>query len=203
MNMAKPTTGEKLTYADFLRFPDDGRRHELIDGAHCVTPSPTTAHQRLVMRLSAALAACLDASGAGEVFAAPFDVVLSEHDVLEPDLLVVLNDQVDILTERHVRGAPALVIEVLSPGTRRRDEGIKCRLYDRVGVREYWMADPAGQSVKVHRRGPGGALVQASLLTADGTIPLTSPLLPELSIDLRRLFSAPRRSVPGLPFQRK
>jgi Uma2 family endonuclease len=155
-------------------------------------------HQRLVMRLSVALSAWVETSGLGEVFAAPLDVVLSAHDVVEPDLLVVLHDQEDILTAQHVRGAPALVVEVLSPGTRRRDEGIKRRLYDRSGVREYWLVNPEGRSVTVHRRGTAFELVQVDMLTADGGDVLTTELLPGLAVSLTRLFAAPSSPGPGL-----
>jgi Uma2 family endonuclease len=122
-NEMKPTSA-KLTYDDFVNFPDDGQRHELIDGEHYVTPSPAMIHQRLVGRLHLAIGKWLEEHPVGEVFLAPFDVVLSDHDVVEPDL-VVLSSQHDILTKLHVRGTPALVIEVLSPGTRRRDMGLK------------------------------------------------------------------------------
>ena len=126
---AMPTSARldtRLTYADFVLFPDDGLRHEIIDGVHYVTPSPTRRHQRVSRRLSFALESYLSAHpSAGEMFYAPFDVVMSNWDVVEPDLLVIAGDQQDILTEKNVQGAPALVIEILSPGTRRRDEQIK------------------------------------------------------------------------------
>jgi len=123
----RPTALPKLTYEDFLSFPDDGRRHELIDGEHFVTPSPAERHQRVLLKLVLALGNYFEAAGAGCVYCAPFDVVLSNHDIVEPDLLVILADQQDIVTEKHVRGAPAIVIEILSPGTRSRDETLKRR----------------------------------------------------------------------------
>jgi Uma2 family endonuclease len=111
----------RLTYQDFLRIPDDGKRHEIIDGVHYVTPSPNLRHQQLSGRLHYAIEHYLRRHpGVGEVFYAPFDVVLSNWDVVEPDLLLVLSDQRTILTEQNVQGAPALVIEILSPTTRRR-----------------------------------------------------------------------------------
>ena len=125
----RPAALPKLTYDDFLSFPDDGQRHELIDGEHYVTPSPATRHQRIHARLQGALFAYLRGSPIGEVFSAPFDVVLSNHDVVEPDLLVILSSQTEILTPQHVRGAPAIVVEILSPSTRRRDEMLKRALY--------------------------------------------------------------------------
>jgi Uma2 family endonuclease len=127
----------RLTYDDFLLFPDDGQRHELIDGEHYVSPSPSVRHQRLLRRLSTAIDTYLTAHPeAGEVFFAPLDVVLSNYDVVEPDLLVIAADQQDISTEKHVTGPPALVVEILSPGTRKVDEKTKYRLFDRTGVRE-------------------------------------------------------------------
>ena len=185
----RPTSARKLTYDDFCGFPDDGRRHELIEGEHYVTPSPATVHQRLVGRLQAALHAYLEGRECGEVFTAPFDVVLSMHDVVEPDLLVVLDDQQDILTDRNVQGAPALVVEILSPGTRRRDETLKRRLYERAGVREYWMVDPDGEAVTVCRQAGRGRLDTAAELTKAAGDTLTSPLLPGFELKGSYLFS--------------
>src|SRR5262245_5980284 len=140
----------RLTYEDLLNFPDDGQRHELIDGEHYVTPSPNIRHQVLVVRLVTALANHLSQHPVGSVFCAPLDCVFTNFDVVEPDVLVVLGDQHEILTEQNVRGAPAIVIEILSPGTSRRDRGIKRDLYERGGVREYWIVDPVRNSIQVH-----------------------------------------------------
>ena len=132
----------KLTYDDLVAmFPDDdGVRREFIGGEIFVTPSPAIRHQRLVMRLTLSLGNHLEAHPRqGEVFIARFDVMMTPYDVVEPDLLVVLGDQQDILTDKNVRGAPGLVIEILSPGTRQRDQTLKRQLFDREGVREYWM----------------------------------------------------------------
>ena len=182
-----PPSSAKLTYDDFLHFPDDGLRHELIDGVHYVTPSPATVHQRLVGRLHVALYTYLEARGRGEVFTAPFDVVLSIHDVVEPDLLVILSDQAEILTDANVRGAPAIVIEIASPSTRRRDEGIKRKLYERVGVQEYWFVDPARRSVTVWQRPGGSSRADAPRTLAAGD-QLTTALLPGFSLSLAKLF---------------
>ncbi len=186
-NMA-PTSSTKLTYDDFLSFPDDGQRHELIDGEHYVTPSPATVHQRLVRELLLALGQYFRLTGTGEVFAAPFDVVLSYHDVVEPDLLVVLADQSDIVTDKHVRGAPALVVEILSPGTTRRDLGIKSQAYERCGVREYWLVDPNAQSITMRRRNQADTLSDKGILSAGAGEHLTSPLLPGFGLRLPDLF---------------
>jgi len=105
----------RFTYDDFVLFPDDGKRHEIIDGEHYVTPSPNVRHQVLVGRLGFEIELYLRANlGTGQVFLSPLDVVLSHWDVVEPDLLFVAGDQPDILTEKNIQGPPALVVEVLT-----------------------------------------------------------------------------------------
>jgi Uma2 family endonuclease len=183
-NDMKPTPA-KLTYDDFVNFPDDRQRHELIDGEHYVTPSPAIIHQRLVGRIHIAISNWLQAHPKGEVFLSPLDVVLSRHDVVEPDLLVVLSDQSDIITTLHVRGTPALVIEVLSPGTRKRDIGLKRRLYERVGVREYWLVDPDHRRVTVCRRADDGLAADAPLREGDMIV---SSVMDGFSLGLDALF---------------
>lgn len=178
----------RLTYEDFLLFPDDGRRHELIDGEHYVTPSPNTRHQRLSMRLTKAFLDHLESHPVGELFVAPFDVVMSLFDVVEPDLLLIAADQAHLLTRKHFRGAPALVIEIVSPGTRHRDRRLKRDLYSRAGVQEYWMVDPKASVIAVFRRGKAGDLPLAATLHASANDTLTSPLLPAFSLDLAHLF---------------
>jgi Uma2 family endonuclease len=179
----------RLTYEDLLLFPDDGRRHELIDGEHYVTPSPNTRHQRLVRRLLSAFEDYLRTHpGAGEPFVAPLDVVISDTDVVVPDLLFIAADQHDILTDKHVRGAPALVIEILSPGTRRVDEKIKYRLFDRADVREYWLVDPELDLIKICRRAEDNSFPRVAELTAEDAAVLTTPVLPGLEIPLSSLF---------------
>jgi Uma2 family endonuclease len=190
MDSQSEARGRKLTYDDFLHFPDDGQRHELIDGVHYVTPSPLTIHQRLVRRLLVSLDAYLSATGRGEAFAAPLDAVMSNHDVVEPDLLVVLEDQRRVLTAANVQGAPAIVIEVLSHGTRKRDRGVKRALYERAGVREYWLVDPERSSIVQCARNDRGTLVTIAELHASADATLRSDLLPDFALALTRLFSA-------------
>jgi len=137
--------GVKLTYDDFLLFPDDGMRHELIDGEHYVTPSPNTKHQRVSGNLYWLIRQYLEAHPIGEMFFAPFDVVLSRFDVVEPDLLYMSRKRAaQVLTAKNTQGAPELVIEIASSGTRKRDETVKRRLYERMEVSEYWVVDPDG-----------------------------------------------------------
>ena len=179
----------RFTYDDFVLFPDDGKRHEIIDGEHYVTPSPNLRHQRLVKRLMFEIELYLKANpSSGEVFLSPLDVVLSHWDVVEPDLLFVAGDQTEILTEKNIQGPPALVVEVMSKSTRKRDAQTKRRLFERTGVREYWLVDPELDTVQVFRPSPEGKLVRAVELTAEDGHVLTTPLLPGCAIDLRELF---------------
>ena len=114
--------GLKLTYDDFVLFPDDGKRHELIDGEHYVTPSPNTRHQQILLNLTLIIGNWLEGHRVGRLFFAPFDVVFSDFDVVEPDLLYLSNERAaTAITPLHVRGVPELVVEVGSPGTRKRD----------------------------------------------------------------------------------
>lgn len=178
----------RLTYADFLQFPDDGLRHELIDGVHYVTPSPVTRHQVLVGRLHFALELYLRARpGSGQVFLAPLDVVLSNWDVVEPDLFLITGNQPGIVTAKNVQGAPALVIEVLSPGTRSRDQRLKRDLFERTGVREYWVVDPDANTVAVYRRSTPDGFEPAQVLAGDEN--LVTPVLPGFGLSLRELFA--------------
>ena len=142
----------RLTAEEFLQIPEDGKRHELVDGVHYVTPSPNLPHQVLVGRLHLSLGSFLERRPEiGRIFLGPLDVVLSDRDVVEPDLLVVAADQTHILTQKNVQGPPALAIEVLSPSTSRWDQRVKRRLFDERGVRECWLvwslrSFPAGRS---------------------------------------------------------
>jgi Uma2 family endonuclease len=183
------TSGVKLTYDDFLLFPDDGKRHELIDGEHYVTPSPNTRHQRISGRLYLLIANWLDQHPVGEVFYAPFDVVFSNFDVVEPDLLYMSNERAAaILTAKHVAGVPEIVIEIGSPGTRKRDETLKRRLYERTGVEEYWVVDPDVDAIRVFRRSSRGFDRPVELSAEAGDI-LATPLLPGLDIPIARVFA--------------
>ena len=181
----------RFTYDDFVVLPDDGKRHEIIDGEHYVTPSPNVRHQVLVGRLGFEIELYLRANpGTGHVFLSPLDVVLSHWDVVEPDVLFVAWDQPDILTEKNIQGPPALVVEVLSKSTRKRDTQIKRRLFERTGVREYWLVDPELDTVQVFRPSPEGKLARVAELTAEDGEVLTTPLLPGCQIALRELFRA-------------
>jgi Uma2 family endonuclease len=180
--------GVKLTYDDFLLFPDDGKRHELIDGEHFVTPSPNRKHQKVSGNLHLLIGTWLEKHPIGQIYYAPFDVVFSVFDVVEPDLLYMSNERAEqVLTQANVQGAPELVIEIGSKGTRKRDETIKRRLYERSGVSEYWIVDPEIDVVRVYRRAAKGFERPQELRAEAGDV-LTTPLLPGLPLPLARIF---------------
>jgi Uma2 family endonuclease len=179
----------KLTYDDFLLFPDDGKRHELIDGEHYVTPSPNIRHQAILGNIHFLIRAWLEQHPVGRVFMAPLDVVFTQFDVVEPDLLFVSRHRAaDILTAKHVTGAPDVVVEIGSPSTRKRDETIKRRLYERSGVSEYWVVDPDLEVVRVYRN-RDGRFDRPVELRADAGDGLTTPYLDGLVMPLGRIFS--------------
>jgi Uma2 family endonuclease len=186
--MTPSSRGVKLTYDDFEQFPDDGLRHELIDGEHYVTPSPNTKHQRVSINLTVLIGSWLERNPIGKLFHAPFDVVFSNFDVVEPDLLYLSNARAaEALTTQHVRGVPELVIEIGSPGTRKRDETVKRRLYERTGVSEYWVVDPEIDTIRIYRR-EGDVFARVTELSADAGDVVTTTLLPDLEIPLARVF---------------
>jgi Uma2 family endonuclease len=181
----RPHSSTRLTYADYVLFPDDGLRHEIIDGEHYVTPSPVTRHQRISRELFYLMHGYLAAHQIGEVFYAPFDVVLSDTNVLVPDLVFVSRQRATRLTEKNLQGPPDLVIEILSPGTRSRDERLKRDVYERVGVEEYWLVDPERNAVRVYRQSANGFLPAVQRTRSDT---LTTSLLPGLEIPLEKIF---------------
>ncbi len=185
--MALHDPSPKLTYEDYLLLPDDGKRHEILNGEHYVTAAPFIRHQRIVLRLAFRLEGFLREHPLGELFIAPTDVVLSRHDVVQPDLLFISNERASIIEEKNVQGAPDLVIEILSESTRRLDEVLKRQAYERFGAREYWMFDSHRKTAQVWERTAEGLRRRALLSAAAGDV-LTSPLLPGLEIPLAEIF---------------
>jgi Uma2 family endonuclease len=166
-------------------------RHEIIDGEHYVTPSPIPRHQVLLGRLHFEIEYHLrQHPGVGQVFLSPLDVVFTKWDVVEPDLLFVSGSQTDIIADKNIQGAPALVVEILSPGTRRTDEQIKLRLFDRGGVDEYWIVDPDHDVVRVFSRQTDGSFQLRIELSRERSEILTTSLIPGLQVRLSDLFAA-------------
>ena len=138
----------KLTYADYVQIPEDGYQHEIINGEHYVNPAPNLYHQTVSRLIQFILYAQIELRNLGVVFDAPCDVQLSPHDILQPDLAVVLTNRQHILTPTKIKGTPDLVVEILSPSTESRDRELKRERYQAAGVPEYWIVDPFEHSVE-------------------------------------------------------
>jgi Uma2 family endonuclease len=175
----------RLTYEDYCLLPNDGKRYEIIEGELFVTPAPIRPHQKVVSNLVYYLNEYVKTRGGGEVYPAPFDVVFSRFDVVEPDLLYVSEARSSVLTEKNVQGAPDLVVEVLSESTAEMDRTTKLKLYAKHGVTEYWIIDPSNLRTQIFRRA-GEGLELAAELTATGS--LTSPLFPGFCLPLAKLL---------------
>jgi len=174
-----------LTYEDYCALPDDGKRYEIMEGELYVTPSPSRRHQEFAGNLLVVLKPFVEAHRLGVVYIAPFDVILEETSVVVPDLLFVGRERVGIVTDRGVRGAPDLIVEILSPGTARRDRVEKAKLYARHGVGHYWLADPDARILEVYELTEGQYRRAASLADDETFAP---SLFPGLTIALSSLW---------------
>lgn len=177
------STATKLTYDDYVNLPEDGKRYEIIDGELYVNPSPNLKHQRVSKNLFLALNEHAAKNDLGEVFYAPCDVILSDIDVVVPDLFFITAERFAILTKKNVKGAPDIVIEILSDSNRKYDETTKLKRYERFGVQEYWIADPIEDAVRIHRLNGK----QYERIIVGGAI--TSPLLPGFALPLKDVFA--------------
>ena len=185
--MASAQSVFKFTYEDYRTAPPD-KRCELLDGELAMTPAPSLKHQRVQVRLGEPLARFVRENALGEFFFAPCDVLLSDTDVVRPDLLFVSRERAHLLSGgENVRGAPDLVVEILSPATAERDRGYKRALYAKHGVAEYWLVDPASETVWVHRL-RNGELAVAHTFARGHT--LRSPLLPGFALDVDDVFGS-------------
>ena len=182
--MVTPPPVIKHTYADYCLTPDD-ERYELLDGELIMVPAPGTGHQIVAMELGTLLHVFVKARGLGRVFSAPYDVVLSETNVVQPDLLFIANERTHIITPDNVQGPPDLVVEILSPSTANRDRTRKRALYAQYGVPEYWLVDPDARTVTVLRLGAAGFTLVARYGAGDTLI---SPTLPGFTANLDNLF---------------
>ena len=169
----------RVSYADLERWPEDGRRYELYDGEVYVVPSPLPLHQIIALRLSDVLHTYTRAYG-GIVLFAPLDIVLTDYDVVQPDLLFFTRERQNLISLRRVtRHAPDLAIEILSPSTAANDRGRKMQLLAAHGVKEFWIVDPDAVRIEVYWLSEQQFLAAAS---ASGDEPVHSPLLPELDL---------------------
>jgi Uma2 family endonuclease len=140
----------QITWQDVQQLPDDGHRHEAMEGELYVTPAPSFRHQRVSQRLEQALLRLLEEPGHGIVVHAPIGVEFPDTgEGVQPDIVFVSAARRHIITQPDIQGPPDLVIEILSPTTAHRDRGIKRKLYERQGVGQYWIVDTEAREVEV------------------------------------------------------
>lgn len=173
------------TYQDYLNLPNDRNRYEIINGELIMTPAPKIIHQDISRNIEIELALFVRKHKLGKVYYAPCDIVLSNENVVQPDILFISKENMDIITEDNIQGAPDIVIEILSPSTGYYDLVAKKDIYETFGVKEYWIVDPKKQWVEIyimkekkynlHRR-------------ADKTGKIQSHLLKEFEIDIETVF---------------
>jgi Uma2 family endonuclease len=185
MSRIVPRKPVPFTYRDYAALPDDGKRHELIEGEFYVTPSPNTLHQTVSRRLLRILMEQLEDPGIAQVFDAPTDVILDDTTCVVPDIVVVRNTRSSIITKRAVEGVPDLIIEILSPSHPGNDKFLKRSTYARFAIPEYWIVDPDGW-VTVLRSGATDKYDLEARFDRAST--LTSEEFPEISIPLAQIF---------------
>jgi Uma2 family endonuclease len=173
---------EKLDYDDYAGIPPDRNRYEIINGDLYVTPAPSPFHQRMSKRLQRKLEAYFEGAGTGEVFDAPIDLILTNRDVVQPDLVVVSTPSQ--ISQRGIEGVPLLVVEILSPSTRNQDRAVKGWRYAELGIPHYWIGDPETKRLECYRL---EARTYALVAHGEGDVVVTPPDFPGLLIRLADL----------------
>lgn len=175
----------KFTYQDYLLTPED-KRYELIEGDLFMTPSPTWNHQTISTNLYEKLNDFVKKNKLGFVRFAPIDVVLSDEDVIQPDILFISHERKNRITKENVRGAPDLVVEIISPGTENRDKVIKKKLYGRYGAIEMWIVDSNVKTIELI--GWEGSQFK-TLQTFPQNSTFESPLLKDFCFPVKEIFT--------------
>ena len=175
-----------LTVENYKILPETGPRYQLIEGDLYMAPAPNRYHQDISRNLEYILLDYLDEHPIGKLYDAPFDVYLDDYNVFQPDILVVLNDRLSILTDAGAEGAPDFVVEILSPKTARLDRDNKRRVYATSGVRELWIIAPETRTIEVYLLGKDAAKPAATYTALEL---FESTLFPGLRFDARKIFA--------------
>ena len=180
-----PDAPAKLTYEDYAKTPE-WERWELIDGVLIMAAAPNLMHQDVEMNMALSVGAWVRQRELGKVYTSPVDVVFTDNDTLQPDLVFVSNERAHILTAANIQGAPDLVVEILSPSTTSRDWRDKMDIYERHGVTEYWVVDPVGYMLWQFRLRDGKYELNATFEEEDT---LTTPTLEGFSLPMSEVFA--------------
>jgi Uma2 family endonuclease len=182
MSIAPKQLKPRWDYAAYAAIPNDGRRHEIIDGEHFVNPAPSLYHLEISKHITFQLYSQIDLNGHGKVFYSPVDLQLSGNDIVQPDIVVVTLNRKHILTPTKIKGVPDLVIEVLSPSNPDHDLKTKRQLYEAAGIPEYWIVLPDEHQI-------------LQLMLAEGrytesveTESITMKVAPHATVDLTRVW---------------
>jgi Uma2 family endonuclease len=174
-----------LTVENYKLLPETGPRYQLIQGDLYMAPAPNRFHQEISRNLQFELHSYLKRNPIGKLFGAPFDVYLDETNVFQPDIIIVLNKSLGILTEEGAAGAPELIVEILSPRTRRLDLVNKKQEYARAGVKELWIIDPEPRAITIHEFASDGV---EKIRQLDEAATLATALLPGFTLAAETIF---------------
>ncbi|MGB9662845.1 MAG: Uma2 family endonuclease [Moorellaceae bacterium] len=177
---------ETYTYEDYRRLPE-GAPYQLIGGELVLTPAPSPYHQIIAFNLGLALGNFVVSRKRGRVLFAPLDVYLTETETYQPDIIFISRDRMDIIEAERINGAPDLVVEILSPTTAYYDLRKKFRVYERYGVKEYWIVDPGEKSVQVFVLKEGRFVLDQEV---EGTGEVSSRLLTGFTVALSNIFES-------------
>ena len=183
--MATQPQARHWTYEDLLDLPDETKRYEIIAGRLFEMPSANSAHARIITSLMVFIFGPLITTLKIRLFTAPFDVFIRDGDPVQPDVMVLLAEQRDLISKRGIEGPPALVVEILSPSNHTHDQITKRALYARAGVREYWIVSPEAMLIEILVLDGDHYVVHARI---GGDEPLTSPTLPALTGTAAQIF---------------
>lgn len=174
------------TYASYAAVPDDGRRYEVVDGVLYMAPAPNEGHQSANNLIAYYLTMHVQIPKLGRIYTAPFDVELAPNAVVQPDVLVVLATNQDIITPSRIIGAPDLVVEIASPSTTTYDRSKKLRAYEQAGVQEFWIADPVARNIEVLLLEQDGYRSKGVFA---GQAVLPSRVVPGLPVQVQQFFA--------------
>ena len=187
MKLSSINVGQEVwTYEDYRELPNDQKIYQVIGGKLLMVPAPSTRHQNVSRNLEFIIWSFVKDHNLGVVYDAPIDVVFSSTDVVQPDIVFIARNRLAIVKEKGIFGAPDWVIEIVSPSTSKIDIKLKKDLYERFGVREYWIVFPEDERVEVYLLEGGNYKLRGVFLKHDA---LQVSTIEKLKVNLEEVFS--------------